>query len=411
MAINKLTDLKIKNLKIKDKNYEASDGNNLSILIKKNGSKIWRFRYLRPDTKKPNQLSLGEYPYISLAEAREIRDKYKTLVLDGVDPANYKELEEEQKHKENKLKFINIFWEWVNHQKLNFLDKGEITQGTFRRNTNIIVNHILIHENLVNKNVNELIPADFREYLQPLINQNKTDLVNRICQVIGRVFEYAKTMGFIEYNKFDKLKFVTHRSKNMPTLPPNELPLVLKAINDYPATQQTKLLAYFQLLTLVRPGEAATAKWVDINTEKALWIIPEDSIKMRREHIVPLSTQALKILEKMKAITPPNYDYVFINRKYSKDKTKHTSKETVNTMLKRMGYKDKLVAHGFRSIASTVLNESLEFHPDLIEISLSHVDKNTVRAIYNNAKYISKRFELMQWWGNYVEKASNISIL
>lgn len=304
-----------------------------------------------------------------------------------------------------------MFNDWVEHQKLNFLDKGEITEGTFRRNKNIILNHIIVHENLVNKNVNELIPADFKEYLQPLINQNKTDLVNRICQVIGRVFEYAKTMGFIEYNKFDKLKFVTHRSKNMPTLPPNELPLVLKAINDYPATQQTKLLAYFQLLTLVRPGEAATAKWVDINTEKALWIIPEDSIKMRREHIVPLSTQALKILEKMKAITPPNYDYVFINRKYSKDKTKHTSKETVNTMLKRMGYKDKLVAHGFRSIASTVLNESLEFHPDLIEISLSHVDKNTVRAIYNNAKYISKRFELMQWWGNYVEKASNISIL
>ena len=171
------------------------------------------------------------------------------------------------------------------------------------------------------------------------------------------------------------------------------------------------MLAYFQLLTLVRPGEAATAKWVDINTEKALWIIPEDSIKMRREHIVPLSTQALKILEKMKAITPPNYDYVFINRKYLKDKTKHTSKETVNTMLKRMGYKGKLVAHGFRSISSTVLNESLEFHPDLIEISLSHVDKNTVRAIYNNAQYLRKRFELMQWWGNYVEKASNISIL
>ena len=411
MAINKLTDLKIKNLKIKDKNYEASDGNNLSILIKKNGSKIWRFRYLRPDTKKPNQLSLGEYPYISLAEAREIRDEFKTLISNGIDPVNINELQEEQKQKEEKFKFVNIFWEWVNHQKLNFLDLGEITQGTFRRNTNIIVNHILIHENLVNKNVNELIPADFREYLQPLINQNKTDLVNRICQVIGRVFEYAKTMGFIEYNKFDKLKFVTHRSKNMPTLPPDELPLILKAINEYPATQQTKLLAYFQLLTMVRPSEAATAKWSDIDFIKKLWIIPNDNMKMRREHIVPLSPQALKILEKMKAITPPNYKYVFINRKYLNDKNKHTSKETVNTMLKRIGYKDKLVAHGFRSIASTVLNESLEFHQDLIEISLSHVDKNKVRAIYNNAKYIDKRFELMIWWSNYVEKASNISIL
>lgn len=411
MAINKLTDLKIKNLKIKDKNYEASDGNSLSILVKRSGSKIWRFRYLRPDTKKPNQLSLGEYPFISLAEAREIRDEFKTLISNGIDPANINELQEEQKQKEEKFKFVNIFWEWVNHQKLNFLDKGEITQGTFRRNTNIIVNHILIHENLVNKNVNELIPADFREYLQPLINQNKTDLVNRICQVIGRVFEYAKTMGFIEYNKFDKLKFVTHRSKNMPTLPPDELPLILKAINEYPATQQTKLLAYFQLLTMVRPSEAATAKWSDIDFIKKLWIIPNDNMKMRREHIVPLSPQALKILEKMKAITPPNYKYVFINRKYLNDKNKHTSKETVNTMLKRIGYKDKLVAHGFRSIASTVLNESLEFHQDLIEISLSHVDKNKVRAIYNNAKYISKRFELMQWWGNYVEKASNISIL
>lgn len=411
MAINKLTDLKIKNLKIKDKNYEASDGNSLSILVKRSGSKIWRFRYLRPDTKKPNQLSLGEYPFISLAEAREIRDEFKTLISNGIDPVNINELQEEQKQKEEKFKFVNIFWEWVNHQKLNFLNLGEITQGTFRRNTNIIVNHILIHENLVNKNVNELIPADFREYLQPLINQNKTDLVNRICQVIGRVFEYAKTMGFIEYNKFDKLKFVTHRSKNMPTLPPDELPLILKAINEYPATQQTKLLAYFQLLTMVRPSEAATAKWSDIDFIKKLWIIPNDNMKMRREHIVPLSPQALKILEKMKAITPPNYKYVFINRKYLNDKNKHTSKETVNTMLKRIGYKDKLVAHGFRSIASTVLNESLEFHQDLIEISLSHVDKNKVRAIYNNAKYIDKRFELMIWWSNYVEKASNISIL
>ncbi|OCG15401.1 hypothetical protein A9G24_05380 [Gilliamella sp. App6-5] len=410
MASNKLTDIKIKNLKIKEKNYEISDGNSLSILIKKNGSKIWRFRYLRPNTKKANQLSLGEYPLISLAEAREKRDEFKKLLLNGTDPANYKYEEEEQIQKEEKRKFINIFWDWVEDQKLN-LDKGEITEGTFRRNKNIIVNHVLIHHDLVNKSVNELIPADFKEYLQPLINQNKTDLVARICQVVGRVFNYAKNLGFVEYNKFENLRFATHRSKNMPTLPPAQLPQILKTINDYPATKQTKLLAYFQLLTLVRPGEAATAKWMDIDLKKSIWTIPANSMKMRREHVVPLSKQAIKILQKMKDITPPDFEYVFINRKYLNDKSKHTSKETVNTMLKRAGFKNKLVAHGFRSIASTILNESLKFHQELIEISLAHVDKNIVRATYNNAQYLEKRFELMGWWGDYVENVSNVSVL
>nr|WP_255458463.1 site-specific integrase [Gilliamella sp. ESL0250] len=197
----------------------------------------------------------------------------------------------------------------------------------------------------------------------------------------------------------------------MPTLPPAQLPVILKVINDYPATQQTKLLAYFQLLTLVRPGEAATAKWADIDLKKAIWTIPANSMKMRREHIVPLSKQALKILQKMKDITPPNFEYVFINRKYLNDKSKHTSKETVNTMLKRAGFKNKLVAHGFRSIASTILNESLKFHQELIEISLAHVDKNIIRATYNNAQYLEKRFELMGWWGDYVENVSNVSVL
>lgn len=411
MASNKLTDIKIKNLKSKEKNYEVSDGNSLSLLIKNNGSKIWRFRYLRPDTKKANQLSLGEYPFISLAEAREKRDEYKKLILNNVDPANLKNIEQKQVENDSKRQFVNVFWEWVNDQKINYLDKNLITEGTFRRNTNIIVNHILIYKELVNKSVNELIPADFKEYLQPLINQNKTDLVARMCQVISRIFNFAKNLGFVEYNKFESLKFATHRTKNMPTLPPNDLPVILKAINDYPASQQTKNLAYFQLLTMVRPGEAAVAKWEEIDLEKALWIIPKNKMKMRREHIVPLSKQAINILKKQKSIVPPDFEYVFINQKYSTDRTKHTNKETVNTMLKRAGFKDKLVAHGFRSIASTALNESFLFNSELIEISLAHVDQNTIRATYNNAQYIEKRHELMEWWGDYVEKASNISVL
>ena len=366
---------------------------------------------MRPNTKKPNQLSLGEYPLVPLVEAREKRDEFKKLVLNEIDPATYKNLEQEKIKKDEKRIFVNIFWDWVEDQKINLLEKGEITQGTFRRNTNIIVNHVLIHNKLINKSVNELIPADFKEYLQPLISQNKTDLVARICQVIGRVFEYARSLGYVEYNKFDKLKFATHRSKNMPTLPPENLPSILKTINDYPSSQQTKNLAYFQLLTMVRPSEAATARWIDIDLNNAIWTIPASNMKMRREHIVPLSKQAINILKKQKSIVPSDFEYVFINRKYIYDKTKHTSKETVNTMLKRAGFKNKMVAHGFRSIASTILNESLKFHPDLIEISLAHTDKNVVRVTYNNAKYIEKRHELMEWWGDYVEKASNISVL
>lgn len=401
--IKPLTDTQIKSSKPKEDDHTLSDGNGLYLLIKKNGSKIWRFNYINPLSNKRALVSFGSYPEVTLQQARQKRDEYRSLVSQKIDPHAHFNSIQQLAISENENTFKKVAEKWYQQQ-----ESREITKGTLQRIINSLENYIF--PTLGNKPITQLKAKDFIEVLTPLENAGKVDTVKRISQRINRIMAYAVNKDIIEINPTVNMgkAFKSHKKKNLPSLPPSELPRIMKSISLASIELQTRCLIEWQLLTITRPVEAVTTLWEEIDTNNKTWTIPADKMKMRRDHVIPLNKQAMKILEIMKPISG-HTKFVFPTMKAPFNKP--MNKETVNTALKRMGFKGQLVAHGFRSLASTALNEQ-GFDYDLIEVSLAHVDKNTVRAIYNRATYLDKRRNMIQWWGNFVEQASqgNVSL-
>jgi integrase len=188
----------------------------------------------------------------------------------------------------------------------------------------------------------------------------------------------------------------------MPTLTPEELPELMKALSTASIKLVTRFLIEWQLHTMVRPSEAAGAKWSEIDLHQKTWTIPPERMKKGKEHIVPLSPPAIGLLNAIQPISG-HREHVFPADRNPKS---HTNSQTANMALKRMGFKDRLVAHGMRALASTTLNEQ-GFDGDVIEAALAHVDKNSVRAAYNRAQYIEQRRDMMDWWSEYILQAAN----
>lgn len=197
------------------------------------------------------------------------------------------------------------------------------------------------------------------------------------------------------------MAFEKPKKQNMPTLRPEELPKLMRSLVMSNLSVSTRCLIEWQLLTLVRPSEASGTRWTEIDFDAKLWTIPAERMKAKREHIVPLSPQALDILEVMKPVSA-HREYIFPSRN---DPKQPMNSQTANAALKRIGYAGKLVAHGLRAIASTYLNEN-GFSPDLIEAALAHIDKNEVRRAYNRSTYIIQRRDIMDAWAQYVYKRS-----
>lgn len=214
---------------------------------------------------------------------------------------------------------------------------------------------------------------------------------------------YAVNTGLIDANPASGvgMAFEKPKKQNMPTLRPEELPKLMRSLVMSNLSVPTRCLIEWQLLTLVRPSEASGARWEEIDLVAKLWTIPAARMKAKREHIVPLSVQALNVLEVMKPISA-HREQVFPSRN---DPKQPMNSQTANAALKRIGYSGKLVAHGLRSIASTAMNEA-NFNPDVIETSLAHIEKNSVRKAYNRATYLIQRKELMLWWGEIINSAS-----
>ena len=217
---------------------------------------------------------------------------------------------------------------------------------------------------------------------------------------------YAVNTGLIDANPASGvgMAFEKPKKQNMPTLRPEELPRLMRSLVMSNLSVATRCLIEWQLLTLVRPSEASGARWAEIDLDAKLWTIPAERMKAKREHIVPLSPQALEILEVMKPISA-HRTHVFPSRN---DPKKPMNSQTANAALKRIGFGGKLVAHGLRSIASTALNEQ-DFSPDVIESALAHTDKNEVRRAYNRSIYLEKRILLMDWWGIFVYKNNSFT--
>lgn len=244
--------------------------------------------------------------------------------------------------------------------------------------------------------VQEIKARTIIEALEPIKARGALETVRRLVQRINEIMIYAVNTGLIDANPSSGVGMAFERPKkqNMPTLRPEELPKLMRSLVMSNLSVPTRCLIELQLLTLVRPSEASGARWTEIDFDAKLWTIPAERMKAKREHIVPLSPQALDILDVMKSISA-HREHIFPSRN---DPKQAMNSQTADAALKRLGYGGKLVAHGLRSIASTALNEH-GFNADLIEAALAHCDKNEVRRAYNRSTYIEQRKELMNWWG------------
>jgi integrase len=391
-----LSDSEIKNSKPKEKEYNLADGEGLYLRIKPTGSKAWIFNYIRPISEKRSNLSLGNYPAMSLALAREKKNEYRKLLAQNIDPQlHLEELERSAKYAfANTFQAVSVLWLETK--------KGEVTDDYITKITNSFENHLF--KFIGSQAVTTLTAPQVIALLKPLAAKGSLETVSRLCYRINEVMDYAVNTGIAQSNPLANIKaaFQAPKSKNMATLNPSELPELMQTLSRASIKLTTRCLIEWQLHTMVRPNEAAGARWDEIDLANRLWTIPASRMKKKRPHSVPLTDQTLQLLEVMRPISSRRA-YVFpADRNF----TQPTNEQTANMALKRMGFKNRLVAHGLRALASTTLNEQ-GFDADVIESALAHKDKDEVRAAYNRATYLERRRVIMQWWSEHIEQAAS----
>ena len=390
----RLTDRKIKSIVATGKEQSFSDGNCLVLRVRANGTKSWRFKYTV--NKKVTKISLGAYPAVTLAEARSVAINYIQLLAKGIDPKEY----ESTKKLEASRKLANTF---LAAAELWFERKQPtVTPHHAAREWRTL--EMYIFPRLKDTPLESITAIDTIEILRPLESDGKHSTIKRICQSLNQIMDYSVNHGFINANPLAKIikVFTKNTVEHMATIRPEELPDFLTALNDSKTIQnKTKLLILWQLHTMTRSKEAAGTKWADINIKEAVWIIPAEEMKRRRAHRVPLTPATLAILEQMKPLSG-YHEYVFPSERNEKS---HASTYTVNAAIKRsLGYKDKLVAHGLRSVASTALHEK-GYDSLLVEACLAHADENETRAAYNRSDYLEQRRPIMEWWSGFVNSS------
>ncbi|MFY9288984.1 MAG: site-specific integrase, partial [Alphaproteobacteria bacterium] len=239
--------------------------------------------------------------------------------------------------------------------------------------------------------------------LEAIERKGVLETAHRVKQMLQQVFRYAVRKGLIIHNpSLDLRDMMAHPiTHNRACIPPAELPALLKSMDNYGGSFLTRSAMWMLALTFVRTGELRAACWDEINWARAEWHIPAERMKMRRDHIVPLSRQTLALLEKLRAKTGrhPNIFHSPTN------KLKYLSEGAVLGALRRMGYAGRMTGHGYRALASTILNESRKYHPDIIEKQLAHADRNEVRAAYNRADYLLERKKMMQDWADFLDRS------
>ncbi|MFC0797082.1 tyrosine-type recombinase/integrase [Pasteurella multocida] len=390
-----LTNTEVEKAKPQAKEYTLTDGYGLFLLILPSGIKSWRFNYARPITQKRTKISLGIYPAVSLAQARAKREEYRALLAQGIDPQEHKEQEQKAAITkiENSLLFIAERWKAKKAQEVEAL--------TLKKNWRRMETYLF--SSMGNMPINEIVPKIAIEALEPLYNQGKGDTLRRVIRLLNEVLNFAVNYGLIPFNPCLQINevFSFGKSNNNPAISPKELPELIKTVMYSSVAIQTKLLFQFQLLTMVRPSEASNATWSEIDLEKALWTIPAKRMKKRNPFVIPLSSQAIAILDKMKSISPKG-EYVF--QSWIKS-NQPMSSQTINKMLSDLGYKDKQTAHGLRTIGRTYLAEQ-RIDYEVAEMCISHKTGTQTGKIYDRADFLEQRKPVMQLWGDYVEKCS-----
>ncbi|GAB5499049.1 MAG: integrase domain-containing protein [Pseudohongiellaceae bacterium] len=387
-----LTNTQVTKAKPKEREYNLADGHGLYLRIKPNGSKLWLFNYQAPFTKKRSNISFGKFPEVSIANARREREICRELLANDVDPKHARAAKENAQIEAHANTLRSVAERWFK------VKSPELTKGYAEDIWNSLENHLF--PKLGNRPVHQILPRDIIANLEPLQDAGKLELVKRLCQRLNMIIDYAVIVDLLDENRLVRVgkAFKNPRKVHLPSIKPAELPELMAAIEGASIRPTTRALMLWQLHTMVRPSEAAGARWDEIDLNEQIWVIPSERMKRRREHVVPLTAQALALLETIKPLSW-HREFVFPS---DRNPRQHSSSATVNMALRRMGFQGRLVSHGFRSLASTSLNEN-GFDPDLIESALAHQDKNLTRAAYNRTDYVERRREMMQWWSARLE--------
>lgn len=394
-----LTDTEIKAAKSKDTDYLLYDGDGLTLLVKHSGSKLWQFRYYRPFTKQRTKQSFGSYPSVTLSDARRLRAESRALLAKDIDPQEHQEEKVRNSLEAKTNTFMMVAERWLGVKKNSVTeDYAKDIWRSLERDIFPVIGDV---------SVTDIKAHTLVKAVQPVQARGALETVRRLCQRINEVMIFAQNTGLIDAVPSINIgkAFEKPQKKNMPSIRPDQLPQLMQTMRTASISLSTRCLFMWQLLTITRPAEAAEARWEEVDMDSREWKIPASRMKMNREHTIPLSDEAIAVLEIMKPLSG-NREFIFPSRLKP---TQSMNSQTVNASLKRAGFGGILVSHGLRSIASTALNEQ-GFPPDVIEAALAHVDKNEVRRAYNRSDYLEQRRPMMQWWANFVNSADKGTI-
>lgn len=392
-----LTDVAIRQAKSAARPYKMADGAGLYLLVTPAGGKLWRLKYRLAGKEK--LVAFGAYPEVSLADARKRRDEARALIAAKKDPSREKRRAKIRQQAEASNTFAAISAEYCAKRKSD-------GQGGWAGNTAKRSEYLLSRLNaaLGSLPIGEIEPSDILAAVRKIEAKGTLESARRTLQLSGMVFRYAVATARLASDPTRDLRGalatpkVTHHAA---ILNPTEVGELLRAIDGYESLGLTRLALQLAPHVFVRPGELRYARWEEIDWAGAIWKIPAEKTKMRKEHHVPLSRQAVVILREVYAVTGPA-GFVFPS---IRTRSRPMSENTLNAGLRRLGYtSNEMTAHGFRAMAATLLNESGKWHPDAIERALAHGDADKVRAAYSRSMYWEERVAMAQWWSDYLDK-------
>lgn len=395
-----LTDVAIRNSKPGSKAIKLTDGGGMFLLVTPAGGKLWRLKF-RVDGRE-KLLAIGTYPEIGLGEARRRREEARELIALGKDPSREKQREKVRARIQAADTFKAICDEYCTKRRRDG-QKGW-SPATAIRSEYLLS---LVCGSIGKLPIGEIEPADVLTAIRRIEGKGKLESARRSLQLAGSVFRYAVATARLASDPTRDLRgaltapTVTHYGAITDAKKVGEL---LRAIDEYEGSGVTKLALQIAPHVFVRPGELRHAEWSEIDLDGALWVIPAGKMKMRKAHHVPLSCQAVELYRQLQVITGPN-GFVFPS---IRTRARPMSENTVNAALRRLGYStDEMTAHGFRAMASTLLNESGKWHPDAIERALAHGDRDKVRAAYHRGAHWEERVTMAQWWSDYLDTLRN----
>lgn len=392
-----LTNTKVKNLKPQKQLYRIADTSGLCLEIKPTGKKFWRYRYRF--NYKPNMLSIGEYPLISLAQARTERDKYKTLLLNGANPSIQKIKQQQIINQQQDNTFATMFFKWYEqnkpHWKPNY--QNDVKKRTQR--------HLLPY--IGNRSISSLSSQDMLGLLKTIEQAGTIDTLYKVKGVASRVFRYCVGLGVLEHDptrdlpsevfKKPKVKHLSHITD------PKAIGGLLRMLDGYKGSYQVETALKIAPYLFLRPSELAGLQWAEVDFNDKLIRIKAGRMKMGTTHLVPLAPRVISLLEPLTHIKSTS-PFVFPSTATSK---RHITPESLRAGLRRLGLSnEEMTTHGFRHLASTRLYE-MGFKSDVIERQLAHQERNKVKAAYNHAEYLSERQEMMERWADYLDGLRN----